>query len=219
MQQPAHVMVVRSALAWSLTMWALAAPAATASSDQAWTEFRTAVGKACTQRAAGVFDKPAVTVDPFGTEAHGIALISKGSRAVVCVYEKKTKRVELSGVMTLPPGALAAQTHPQRLIDCSGKPVAEPVDVVLTCADAGISAQRLSWSSWSEPVTTAIGSVSVNSCTPNCAAGTFSTYRIALIASGAKRCHGVLAYDALGYAFIGKSPPAQSSESITYGCR
>jgi len=198
---------------------ALRATRVDASSDPARAEFRTAVGKACAQRAATTFDKPVVTVDPFGTETHGIAIVSKGNRAAVCAYEKKSKRVELSGVMTLPAGTLTARAQPQRLIDCSGKPVPQPAEVVLACADAGIVAGRLSWSSWSAPVATAIGDVSVNSCTPSCVAGTFSTFKIALVASGAKRCHNVMAYDTVTYAFIGKAPPGQSAGTVPYGCR
>jgi len=219
MQQSAHLRLLRSGLAWSLTFLAFATPAAYASSDAAWSELRTTLGNVCTQRAAAVFDKPVVAVDPFGTEAYGIALVSKGSRAAVCAYDKKTKRVELSGIMTLPAGTLTAHTHPQRLIDCTGKPVAEPTEVVLTCADAGIGAERLSWASWSEPHAIALGNVSVNSCTPSCVADTFSTYKIVLVVGGAKRCRNVLAYDTVTYAYVGKSPPNQSAETIAYRCR
>jgi hypothetical protein len=207
--------------AWTLTaafVFVVGTGSAMASSDQAWSAFRTAVEKGCTIQAARIFEKPVVTVDPYGTEAQGVALVLRGNRVAVCVYDKKTKHVVLSGLMPLPAGA--NPTSPaQRLIDCSGIPVAEPKEVVLACADAGITAEHLSWASWSGPRAIAVGNVSVNSCTPSCVAGTFSTYKIALIAGGAKRCQGVVAYDAVSYAYIGKAPPNQSPETITYRCR
>jgi hypothetical protein len=82
-----------------------------ASSDDAWAAFRTDVRAKCTAAAKSVLSNPVAVVDPFGSESYGIAVVygrplpGKGMAApnvaasVVCVYDKKTKKVELSGII------------------------------------------------------------------------------------------------------------------------
>jgi hypothetical protein len=82
---------------------------ARASSDDAWTAFRTSVTTACTAVAKKDYVNPLVVVDPFGSDSYGIALVyartpvPKGAppanslTTVVCVYDKKTHKAELSG--------------------------------------------------------------------------------------------------------------------------
>jgi hypothetical protein len=79
------------------------ATAAFASSADAWTAFREDVRTACLKASEVLIDNGAILVDPFGSESYGLALISgeaKGADTTVsaiCVYDKKTKRVELGG--------------------------------------------------------------------------------------------------------------------------
>ncbi|MGH7728725.1 MAG: hypothetical protein ACREM2_08045 [Vulcanimicrobiaceae bacterium] len=87
-----------------------ATPAA-ASSEAAWSAFRTDVARVCTAAAAQSLVDPFAVVDAFGSEHYGFAIVygrergpkgsppSPGLGSLVCVYEKKTKRVELSGIM------------------------------------------------------------------------------------------------------------------------
>ena len=50
-----------------------------------------------------MFETPAARVDPFGSESYGLARVTgkaKGADteiAAICVYDKKTKAVEISG--------------------------------------------------------------------------------------------------------------------------
>lgn len=123
-----------------------------------------------------------------------------------------------------PVTAGAPNGGPAGLIDCLGKTQVRPAAVVLTCADANMSVRHLSWTGWGASFAAALGEMSVNSCTPNCAAGTFHTFKVVLIARGAERCGNVLAYNALTFAFLGRSPfPATSDwtlhPTITYRCR
>jgi hypothetical protein len=53
---------------------------------------------------------------------------------------------------------------------CRG-PVVRPPRIVLTCADAGLIAQRLRWSSWGGPVAKGEGTIRYNDCDPSCAGG------------------------------------------------
>jgi hypothetical protein len=178
-----------------------------------------AVADACTRASAGLFEKPAVKVYAEGTPVYGIALVSRFGRAAVCVYDKKTKRAQLSGVMNVPPAARQVHRAPARIIDCTGKPVTEPNEVVFACADANLLARKLQWVGWSEPLATGVGELSVNTCTPYCAAGTFVSYKVALIARGSQRCGNALAYDTVTFAVIGKPPANLGPETYTYPCR
>jgi hypothetical protein len=77
---------------------------ACAASDDAWEAFRKDVADKCVKAAADLFVDPVATVDPFGSATYGMALIrgkAKGAEttqiAAICVYDKKTKAVELGG--------------------------------------------------------------------------------------------------------------------------
>ena len=76
-----------------------AASPALASSDDAWAAMRKDVEKACKAGAGQDFVKPAVIVDPFGSENFGLAIVTGklkagGKASVICLYDKKTKTVE-----------------------------------------------------------------------------------------------------------------------------
>lgn len=76
---------------------------ALASSDDAWEAFRKDVETACLAAAEPLIARPAARVDPFGSESYGLALVTgpaKGADveiAAICVYDKKTKAVEIGG--------------------------------------------------------------------------------------------------------------------------
>jgi len=54
--------------------------------------------------------------------------------------------------------------------DCTG-PSFEPSEIVLTCADHGVIAENLRWTTWTAVEATAVGTLSYNDCIPICAAG------------------------------------------------
>ncbi|QQQ00800.1 hypothetical protein [Lysobacter enzymogenes] len=75
---------------------------ASASSNDAWAEFRKDVDKAC-RILLGPQPKSAqvtVKVDPFGTESYGAALVTvtagKQKSQRICIYDKKTNKAELT---------------------------------------------------------------------------------------------------------------------------
>lgn len=78
----------------------LTLPAA-ASSDDAWKEFVADVQTACLAGAKGMIEDAKAVVDHAGSENYGLAILTgkaKGADATVshiCVYDKKTKAVEL----------------------------------------------------------------------------------------------------------------------------
>lgn len=74
---------------------------AAASSDDAWKEFVADVQTACLAGAKDMIEDAKAVVDPVGSENYGLAILTgkaKGADATVshiCVYDKKTKAVEL----------------------------------------------------------------------------------------------------------------------------
>lgn len=93
--------------------FASSAGVASASSDAAYATFKASVSKTCTTLAKSRFADPIVLVDAFGSASYGIAQVYgrpqspkglaqlPGLSSAICVYDKKTKKAELSGeIMT-----------------------------------------------------------------------------------------------------------------------
>jgi hypothetical protein len=82
---------------------------ALAASDDAWEQFRAEVEAACLQAAEPLFETATAQVDPFGSESYGLALVTGNAKgttdaaiAAICVYDKKTKAVEIGGELPAP---------------------------------------------------------------------------------------------------------------------
>ncbi|WP_246748836.1 hypothetical protein [Rhizobium setariae] len=79
---------------------------AMASSEEEWKKMAADVEKQCTQAASDTFKKPQVAVDPTGSENYGLAIVygrskeAKAPAAIICVYDKKTMKVELGSELS-----------------------------------------------------------------------------------------------------------------------
>jgi hypothetical protein len=79
---------------------------ALASSDDAWKTFRENVQTSCAKAVAGRLKDAKIDVDPFGSESYGVAIArgvsadAKAPRAIVCIFDKRSKAVETSGELT-----------------------------------------------------------------------------------------------------------------------
>ncbi|KWT86173.1 hypothetical protein G6L59_03885 [Agrobacterium tumefaciens] len=99
MTRPNSRSLIRSILLFT-ALSSLALPAA-ASSDDTWKEFVADVQTACLAGAKDMIEDAKAVVDPVGSENYGLAILTgkaKGADATVshiCVYDKKTKAVEL----------------------------------------------------------------------------------------------------------------------------
>jgi hypothetical protein len=85
-----------------------------------------------------------------------------------------------SSTSTLSTEAASSTTNalPDTAIDVYGNctsPSVEPSEIVLTCADDGVRAQNLHWTSWTGAIATAVGTLTYNDCMPSCAGGHFHT--------------------------------------------
>jgi hypothetical protein len=123
----------------------------------------------------------------------------------------------LNTVSIANPAAAAPST--MALADCVGKPTIKPVSVTLACADANFTAGNLTWTGWGNAFAAAMGTATVNDCTPSCVAGHFHHYKIILIANGTQRCpSGQPAYARITYAWVGRGPGTPDNDP-TYPVR
>lgn len=89
-------------LATGLLVLIKASSPATASSPDSWAAFSSQVEHACLEAAAERLSAPSATVDPFGSESYGLAVVTgkdaDGSTAgIICVFDKRTGAVETGG--------------------------------------------------------------------------------------------------------------------------
>jgi hypothetical protein len=61
---------------------------------------------------------------------------------------------------------------------CAGEapPTVDPTSLPVACADGSAVLTHVVWSAWSASVATGRGTLELNDCTPDCAAGKFSPY-------------------------------------------
>jgi hypothetical protein len=78
---------------------------ALASSSEEWAKMAKDVELKCSEATADIFRKSQVVVDPTGSTNFGLAIVygrskeAKGPAAVICVYDKKTMKVEIGSEM------------------------------------------------------------------------------------------------------------------------
>lgn len=101
--------MTRSRLAAALlAVAALPAAPALASAPDAWEQMRKSVETACLKAAAPLLPTATVSVDPFGSENYGLAVLTglpKGGKQramLICVYDKRRGTAEVGSEMPLP---------------------------------------------------------------------------------------------------------------------
>lgn len=94
----------------------------------------------------------------------------------------------VAAALAITGAALAATPPPNVVISNCGKFVEHPKSLVVTCADANYRLASLKWGSWGGKGSSGTGIAKVNDCKPNCAAGHFKSYRVAVAADRAVKC-------------------------------
>ena len=92
------------------------APAALASTDEAWAEFRADVEAKClaAQAQTGSAGETAIEVNPVGSERFGAAILTTtlpagaGQERSICIYDKAARTVELTAPFDEPSASAAA---------------------------------------------------------------------------------------------------------------
>ena len=77
------------------------------------------------------------------------------------------------------------QAHPApEVLDCSfDKPSTRPDHLILACADLGVQVDKITWKSWAADKAEGDGTERDNTCTPNCAAGHYTTKSVHVVLS------------------------------------
>ena len=104
-------------------------------------------------------------------------------------------------------------------VDCSyGAPTLEPSELMIACGDGGFYITGLRWSHWSQRDAAGTGAAHLNDCVPDCAAGRFHTYPIAVELSRPQTCGKarVLQFTRLKWTSVG-TRPRRTPRSATYG--
>jgi hypothetical protein len=78
---------------------------------------------------------------------------------------------------------------------------------VITCADAGLGVEHLTWSAWTASTATGKGSLWLNLCTPNCADGKYGHYPVTVKLSAVKNSSQGRWFKDLTITYTGTRPP------------
>jgi hypothetical protein len=128
----------------------------------------------------------------------------------------------LTGVGTAPAvgsGSVPRVASPSVVVaDCDSKPQIRPANFVRTCADYNDRFTGLRWTSWGPVSAVATGNEILNDCTPDCASGTFHTYRARVVFENPRpwRGHpGLRRYTTIRIVYPGTRPP-DTPRQVTY---
>ena len=113
----------------------------------------------------------------------------------------RTSVIAVAGVSLLSvatPATLSASGTPARtyLYNCSTL-TQKPREIVLTCADANLWVNQITWTHWSSASAHARGTLHWNTCTPTCVAGKEKSATITFVATGRHRVKGRWLYTVL----------------------
>jgi hypothetical protein len=116
-------------------------------------------------------------------------------------------------------GATFAAVRPTVLPDCLGHPQMKPDTIVLACGDGNESISGLKWTGWGSTFAAGRGTISINDCTPNCAAGHDHFYPVMVLVTGHETCKpsGKIAYAKVTIAFLDSKPHTTLTQ--TFPCR
>lgn len=111
--------------------------------------------------------------------------------------------------------AQAANASDTVIINCVGKKVVKPSQIVVTCADANVAVQKITWKRWGLNSATGKGTLSWNTCLPtDCASGTVETFPVRITLSRLASGPNVTAFTKMTLAFPQGGPA--SANTATY---
>jgi hypothetical protein len=114
--------------------------------------------------------------------------------------------------------ATPTPSGPGVLADCTSPPPetlqVEPRSITVACADHGIGAQDLTWSSWTSTEANATGEVWWNDCTPDCANGVFKNYPATISLSDVRPSPDGPAFTMLTATYEGAQPNGKPVETF-----
>jgi hypothetical protein len=124
--------------------------------------------------------------------------------------------VLLSALVSFAPGVGGATTPARPLVDaqCGAVGAVRPKEIVLACGDGNAVAEKLHWSSWKATRAKGTGRLSRNTCTPDCADGTFKSYPADFTLSDVVPTDGLTLFTSVTITFLRASPIKRRSETV-----
>ncbi|HEY4918174.1 MAG TPA: hypothetical protein VIH92_14780 [Solirubrobacteraceae bacterium] len=111
-----------------------------------------------------------------------------------------------TAVLVVALAVAASAASPLKITNCN-RAASSPKLLTLTCGDANMALNGMSWSSFGGAVAQGRGTFVANTCEPNCAAGKDVSYPVKVKATGVLRCkHGLRVYGRLALQFTGRAP-------------
>jgi hypothetical protein len=102
----------------------------------------------------------------------------------------------------------AGASTPRVYRDCGDRPpIRGPYRIVIACGDGNALFRDLSWRRWDAYVAKGHGLFTANDCKPNCAEGTFHSYRVRVKLTRVWRTDGYRVFHRIGYEFTGSHKP------------
>jgi len=102
------------------------------------------------------------------------------------------------------------------IVDCVGTQVVRPKQIVFTCADGGISVQRITWTSWNDNRARGRGTLVWNTCLPtDCASGIVQKYKARLVLDRVASGPGVTLFSRMRLTFPGGGPANLDTGTMT----
>jgi hypothetical protein len=105
-------------------------------------------------------------------------------------------------------------SSPKVYIDNCGKHVMHPKKLTTACADGNYYLAKLKWKNWGKTSSTSDGWAHANLCQPNCAAGKFHKYPVAVKAWKKAACHGRHDYTRLTIGYTKNKPRGYSNPEV-----
>ena len=120
--------------------------------------------------------------------------------------------IAAAGVVTAAPASAADDTS---IVNCLGREVVKPRQVVVTCADGGVTVMKISWSRWRATSARGTGTLAWNTCLPTtCVDGIVETYKVRVTLGRVASGPDAAVFTRMTLAFPDGGPAA--AETATY---
>lgn len=114
------------------------------------------------------------------------------------------------------PAVANAAPSDTSIVDCSGDLVTKPSTIVITCGDASVSINKITWSSWTADSAKGKGVLAWNTCLPKtCVNGIVQKYRVRIVLGGVASGTAGSVFSQVQLSFATVGPAALTSGSYT----
>lgn len=119
------------------------------------------------------------------------------------------------GALAVAPAA-TADNNKTVVVNCLGKGVVKPKEIVVSCADGAITVMNITWSSWNVNRAQGTGTLAWNTCLPtDCASGIEQKYKVAVTLGRVASGPGVTAFTRMTLTFPNLGPAAAETSTYT----